>query len=38
MFGINGLVIGPVIAAMFIASWDIFSEARQVAHNERDRP
>ena len=23
-FGLNGFVIGPVIAAMFIAAWDIF--------------
>ena len=38
IFGFNGLVIGPVIAAMFIASWDIFSEARQGAHNEHKRP
>ena len=29
MFGFNGLVIGPVIAAMFIATWDIFSAARK---------
>ena len=27
-FGLNGLVIGPVIAAMFIAAWDIFSVSR----------
>jgi predicted PurR-regulated permease PerM len=27
-FGLNGLVIGPVIAAMFIAAWDIFSASR----------
>jgi predicted PurR-regulated permease PerM len=25
VFGLNGFVIGPVIAAMFIAMWDIFS-------------
>lgn len=25
VFGINGFVIGPVIAAMFIAAWDIFA-------------
>ena len=25
-FGLNGFVLGPVIAAMFIAAWDIFSE------------
>ena len=30
-FGINGFLIGPVIAAMFIAAWDIFT-ARQGAH------
>jgi predicted PurR-regulated permease PerM len=24
MFGINGLIIGPVIAAMFLAVWEIF--------------
>jgi hypothetical protein len=35
MFGYNGLVIGPVIAAMIIAPCDTFSAARQVAHNER---
>jgi predicted PurR-regulated permease PerM len=28
IFGINGFVIGPVIAAMFMAAWDIFSTAR----------
>jgi predicted PurR-regulated permease PerM len=28
IFGINGFVIGPVIAAMFMAVWDIFSRAR----------
>jgi predicted PurR-regulated permease PerM len=25
IFGLNGFIIGPVIAAMFIATWDIFS-------------
>ncbi|WP_414476060.1 AI-2E family transporter [Microvirga sp. M2] len=28
-FGFNGFVLGPVIAAMFIAVWDIFGEARR---------
>jgi predicted PurR-regulated permease PerM len=28
-FGLNGFVIGPVIAAMFIAAWDIFSVSRE---------
>lgn len=29
MFGLNGFVIGPLIAAMFMASWQIFSESRR---------
>jgi predicted PurR-regulated permease PerM len=29
VFGLDGIVIGPVIAAMFIATWDIFSVSRQ---------
>ena len=28
IFGVNGFVIGPVIAAMFMAAWDIFSASR----------
>ena len=28
IFGINGFVIGPVIAAMFMAAWDIFAASR----------
>ena len=27
LFGLNGFVIGPVIAAMFIAAWDLFATA-----------
>jgi predicted PurR-regulated permease PerM len=34
IFGLDGLVIGPVIAAMFIAVWDIFSAARQNTQND----
>ncbi len=33
-FGLNGFVIGPVIAAMFISAWDIFSISRQRAEND----
>jgi len=29
IFGINGFVIGPLIAAMFIAVWDIIASANQ---------
>lgn len=31
-FGLNGFVIAPVIAAMFIAVWDIFSMSRKEDH------
>lgn len=29
LFGFNGFVIGPVIAALFMAVWDIFAKARR---------
>ena len=28
VFGANGFVIGPVIAALFVAVWEIFSTSR----------
>lgn len=28
LFGVNGLLLGPVIAALFLAVWDIFSAAQ----------
>ena len=28
LFGMNGFVIGPVIASMFMAVWSIFATAR----------
>ncbi len=31
LFGLNGFVIGPVIAALFIASWDLFSSTKEVS-------
>ena len=31
IFGLNGLVLGPITAALFIASWDIFSTLRTEA-------
>jgi predicted PurR-regulated permease PerM len=34
IFGLDGLVIGPVIAAMFIAIWGIFSASRQTPQDE----
>jgi predicted PurR-regulated permease PerM len=33
IFGLNGFVIGPVIAAMFMAVWDIFASSRARSHN-----
>lgn len=33
VFGLNGFVIGPVIAAMFIATWDLFSEEKEQSEN-----
>jgi len=32
VFGLNGFVVGPVIAAMFLATWEIFAQAR---HEQR---
>lgn len=29
MFGVNGFVVGPLIAAMFMAAWDIFAASRR---------
>lgn len=29
VFGLNGFVIGPLIAAMFMVTWDIFSASRE---------
>jgi hypothetical protein len=29
------LVVGPVIAAMFIAAWDLFSASRRETQNDR---
>ncbi|PTR17599.1 putative PurR-regulated permease PerM [Nitrosospira sp. Nsp2] len=29
LFGLTGFVIGPVIAALFMAAWDLFSSSRQ---------
>jgi len=33
VFGLNGFVIGPVIAAMFMAVWDIASSAEPESGN-----
>ncbi len=38
IFGVNGFVIGPVIAAMFMAAWDIFSASRPSIQIDRSGP
>lgn len=35
IFGLNGFIIGPVIAAMFMAAWEIFSASRQSTPSDR---
>jgi len=32
-FGINGFVLGPLIAGLFISSWNLLAEARANALN-----
>lgn len=36
IFGLNGFVIGPLIAALFIAAWSLFADAREESHIEID--
>lgn len=38
IFGLNGFVIGPLIAVMFMATWEIFSKARAEASIELPMP
>ena len=35
VFGINGFIVGPVIAAMFVAAWDSFSTSRSGGQPDR---
>jgi predicted PurR-regulated permease PerM len=37
LFGLNGFVIGPLIAALFMATWDLFATAR-AAEEDAVRP
>jgi predicted PurR-regulated permease PerM len=34
VFGLNGFVIGPVVAAMFMVAWDYFTASRQAPLDE----
>ena len=36
LFGLNGFVIGPVIAALFIAAWDLFAAPERVRAEEAE--
>jgi predicted PurR-regulated permease PerM len=36
IFGFNGFVIGPVIAALFIAAWDLFVSEKEVLDRNPD--
>jgi predicted PurR-regulated permease PerM len=36
VFGLSGFVIGPAIAAMFMATWDIYSASRSAIRTDRD--
>ncbi len=36
LFGLNGFVIGPLIAAMFIAVWDIFATEQAQANAQAE--
>jgi predicted PurR-regulated permease PerM len=38
LFGITGLVVGPVIGALFLAIWRIWSEAVAPGRSSSDRP
>ncbi|MFM7027453.1 MAG: AI-2E family transporter [Chakrabartia sp.] len=36
LLGMNGIIIGPVIAAMFIAAWDIYADDKDAARAKPD--
>ncbi|WP_407316287.1 AI-2E family transporter [Pseudomonas sp. nanlin1] len=38
VFGLNGFVIGPLIAALFMSSWGIFVSTKQQVRLPADRP
>ncbi|VTU27861.1 putative inner membrane protein [Variovorax sp. PBS-H4] len=35
LFGVNGFVIGPVVAALFMAAWDLFASSNEEAEGPR---
>ncbi|MOA59102.1 putative inner membrane protein [compost metagenome] len=38
LFGLNGFVIGPLIAALFMASWDLFSQTSDGMIEQKEAP
>ena len=36
LFGINGFVIGPLIAALFLAVWSLFTDDQIHSQSERE--
>ena len=34
VFGLNGFVIGPLIAAMFMVSWEIFAVSKRTSDDD----
>jgi len=38
LFGLNGFVIGPLVAALFVACWDLFSTDLDKARARDDLP
>ena len=35
VLGLNGFVIGPLIAAIFMVTWEIFSASRRTSRNSQ---
>ena len=38
LFGLNGFVIGPVIAALFITAWGLYSDISQLPRTDKSIP
>jgi predicted PurR-regulated permease PerM len=37
VFGINGFVLGPVLAAMFLVAWQLFAQQRRASEAPADK-
>jgi predicted PurR-regulated permease PerM len=38
VFGLNGVIVGPLIAALFVAAWTLFSDAPEPSPAAREAP